>query len=453
MQPLLEQAAARVAGARAATTADADCERAKLCVMHFLACALDGQGLPWSQAVTGMVSSRSSSTAGAATMLGGRVRVAAEDAVFANAVLGQSTLAEDLHLPSLTHPGSMIVPAALAAAEEAKISGRHFLAAVLVGYDVLCGIGTALKTPAFTARGFRPSGVFGPLGAAAAVSVVLDLDAPSAASALAIAGNTSAGLREWAHAGSTDVYVQNGFAARNGFLAAQLAAHGITGPTSVLNGNAGMAKAFAGDETDWEEAARRFIDNRAVREVMFKRYPACSAVQSVLELAVRLHEEHDIDPENVEFVDVFTHRHGLMNPGCDNPGPFSSIGQAQMSNQLGVALALNGEPLDVVGYAGHSRPELARLTRKIRVTEDATFTQVYPGTSAARIEVGFTNGRVVVGRLEDLTALNDVEVISAAYRSLQKTYGSARGAEIHAALQSLERLDSVEDLLTLLREG
>lgn len=206
MKPLLEQAAARVAGASAATPAASDRERVKLCVMHAFACALAGQDLPWSRAAREVGASDASSH-GAATLLGRPDRVAADNAVFANAVSAQSTLAEDLHPPSLTHPGSMVVPAALAAAEITDVSGAQFLSAVMVGYDVLCGVGTALTTPSFVAAGFRPSGVCGSLGAAAAAAALFGLDETSAASAMAIAGSISGGLREWAHSGTTDVYM------------------------------------------------------------------------------------------------------------------------------------------------------------------------------------------------------------------------------------------------------
>lgn len=409
MDDVLTQAAARVVAARDGGVTTAVRERATLCVMHYLTCALNGLDLPWSRAVAGLA--HPVTPASPATMIGAPEGVHGSDAVFANAVFGQSTLAEDVHLPSLAHPGSMVIPAALAAAEQAAASGTALLSAVAAGYDVLCGIGTALKTRAFTERGFRPSGVFGPLGAAAAVSAVLGADQATTASALGIAGNTSAGLREWAHTGSTDVYVHNGFAARNGYLAAQLAGQGISGPPSVLTGAHGMATAYAGGEVDWAQARRSWTSPGALAEISFKRYPVCSGVQAVLELAVAVRRRR-IPPQHIDSVTVFTHRHGKTNPGCDHPGPFHGVSQAQMSNQLAVALALSGRRPDVAGFADHDQPEVADLARRVIVVEDETYTRRYPERSSARLEVRRADGSTVVEELDDATSLSDAEVIA-----------------------------------------
>jgi 2-methylcitrate dehydratase PrpD len=320
----------------------------------------------------------------------------------------------------------------------------------MAGYDVMCGIGSILKTPSFAARGFRPSGVFGPLGAAATAAAIHGLDHQRAVSALAIATGTSAGLREWAHAGTTDVYVQNGFAARNGYTAAQLAAHGITGPKSALDGAAGLGQALVTEAVDWDAAARQFAQTHAVRDVEFKRFPACSAVQGVLELATRIWTRHRIDPAEISTVTVYTHRHGATNPGCDNAGPFSSIGQAQMSNQLGVSLALHGEKLDVNSFARHDDPSVSALARLVDVREDPELTARYPGTVSAKIVIRGT-GRDVTETLDMASSLGNAEIMTFVQDVLDAHFSSRAASEIMDDLQSAEELEDLHHLLALLR--
>ena len=389
MDPL-HRAAERVVAVRPGSE---DLAAAATCVAHHLVCALAARDLPWCRAVTALAGPGTD-----ATLLGDGRTTRAEDAAFANAVLGQSTLAEDLHTPSLVHPGAVVIPAAMALAEEHGRSGAELLTAIVAGYEIAGTFGAAMKTPEFVARGFRPTGVFGVLGAAAAAAVLLRLDVATTESALALAVNMAAGLREWANAGTTDVYVHNGLAARNGILAARLAAAGVTGPPSALTGPAGMAHAYAGGA---DLSTVEFTN--VVHEVEFKRHPTCSAVQTVAELALSMRV-----PDRIDRVTVHTHRHGTTNPGCDHPGPFASVGQAQMSNQLTVALALTRGSLTVADYADPG--PAADLATRVTVVEDPAYTRVYPGRSAARIDVTLTGGRVVTAELADTNPLRAKEV-------------------------------------------
>lgn len=429
MDPL-ELVAERVVTAR---PGGADLAAATTCVAHHLACALAARDLPWCRAVASLTAP------GDATLLGSESGVRPEDAAFANAVLGQSTLAEDLHTPSLVHPGSVVIPAAMALAEQEGRSGAELLAAVVIGYEVAGTLGAALKTAEFAARGFRPSGVFGPLGAAAAAATLLRLGPAETVSALGLAANMAGGLREWAHAGTTDVYVHNGLAARNGLLAARLAAAGVTGPPSALTGAAGMAQAYSGG-ADLSGIAP-FDGVSVVRAVEFKRHPTCSAVQTVAELALSLRVP---GPARIDRVIVHTHRHGRTNPGCDHPGPFAGVGQAQMSNQLTVALALTRGRLTVADYADHARDsEVAGLARRVTVVEDPALTAAYPTARGARIDVHLDDGRVITGRLADPNPLRPTEVL--------ENLGRAAGPGVRRLVEELMSAPSLAPLAGALR--
>src|ERR1700751_1381801 len=173
-------------------------------------------------------------------------------AVQANAAaLANGALAHAFELDSLTrpgagaHPGATVLPPALAITQERGSDGRALIAAFVAGNEVMIRIGRATGHTN-EARGFHAPGTTGPFGSAAAVGRLLRVDAPMMLNALGIAGSTSAGLLEFARSG-TGAMVKRlhlGRAAESGIMAASLAADGFTGPSSVLEGEAGFLKVF-----------------------------------------------------------------------------------------------------------------------------------------------------------------------------------------------------------------
>lgn len=418
-----------------------DVDRARTCLLHFMGCAINGRSLPWSRAAVEVArQSRVGDSARGASVVGEDEFVTVDAAVFANAVLGQSTLAEDVDPASLVHPGSMIMSASLAAAERRDATEQDLLRGIIAGYDVVCSIGTSMKTPEFVRRGLRPSGIFGPFGAAAAVASVWRFSDELTAACLGIAGNTGAGLREWATAGTTDIYFQNGIAARNGYLAAVLAEQGMTGPDTVLEGPSGLTHAVSGGQADWGVLLGMQGAPAAVQGIQFKRYPACSAVQTVLEVAVTLMRRTPIDSGLISHVEVVTHAHGKHNPGCDSVGPWQHAGQAQMSNQLGVAIALTGRPLTVTAYAeAMDDPGVCELARRVSVVEDPAMTAEYPARSEGLIRVHLTDGRTIEESSAVAIPLTDAEARDVFRSAVTESLPSAE--EVGHALSLLENPD------------
>jgi 2-methylcitrate dehydratase PrpD len=106
---------------------------------------------------------------------------------------------EDAHPAG--HVRVVIVPAALAVAEQANASANDLLAAIVVGYEVALRIGRDHVADAST-RGLRSTPLYGVFGAAAATARLLRLDAPTSMHALALAANAAGGLREFVNAGT-----------------------------------------------------------------------------------------------------------------------------------------------------------------------------------------------------------------------------------------------------------
>ena len=77
-----------------------------------------------------------------------------------------------MHRASATHPGTVVLPAALALASTQPVPGDAFLTAVLRGFEVSVRIGEAAG--AMHARLYQATSTCCPFGAAAAAAQLLD---------------------------------------------------------------------------------------------------------------------------------------------------------------------------------------------------------------------------------------------------------------------------------------
>ena len=118
-----------------------------------------------------------------ATMWVDGTRVTRAGAVFANGVpIAVNNQCDSCRM--LTHPGVLIVPAALAIAEGEGRTGQELLTALVAGYEVQCRCSRDF-IPSTPAHGFRASPVYGILGCAATAARLMGLDASQTVNAIA----------------------------------------------------------------------------------------------------------------------------------------------------------------------------------------------------------------------------------------------------------------------------
>ena len=166
--PLAETLARAIHALRYEDLAPEAIAKAKLCFLDLFSSAFSSGDLPWSRQAAALARA-SSRTAGVATIIGTRDAVAPGDAAFANAVLGHGLVRDDMHLGSVSHLGTVIVPTLLALGAEKETSGRDLLTALVAGYEIGGKIGRAILD-VDVSRIFRPTGITGPLAPAAAAA-------------------------------------------------------------------------------------------------------------------------------------------------------------------------------------------------------------------------------------------------------------------------------------------
>ncbi len=231
-----------------------------------------------------------------ATALGLPRRIGAGAAALANGATMHALDFDDTHEVTLVHSSVVVAAAVLAVGEATGASGAEMLAATIGGYEISSRVGLAAPGELHL-KGFHPTSVCGVFAAAAAAARLRGLTAEQTANALGIAGSQASGLMEYLADGSQTKPLHAGWAAHAGVTAAALAAHGATGPASVLEGRFGLLASHLGE---FDEAAltAELGSRWETPLIAFKAYPCCHLSHAVLD-AVR---ESGLGPDGVEEI-------------------------------------------------------------------------------------------------------------------------------------------------------
>lgn len=144
---------------------------------------------------------------------------------------------DDIHLSSMTTPGSIVIPGALAiAAAKPRADADALIDAIVAGYEAMIRLGLALDGPTILYRGIWPTYFAAPFGVAAVAARLFGLDAAQTAHALALALTFAAPGVGHHNAATTSRWLAAGQAARNGLTAAQAARAGFTADLGLLDG-------------------------------------------------------------------------------------------------------------------------------------------------------------------------------------------------------------------------
>jgi hypothetical protein len=218
-------------------------DRAKGVTLQALSSALVAHAMPASRQALALMQEEEAGGGGRATVLCDGAKMTKGGAAFVNAETIFAGGKWDT-FRMLTHPGTAILPAALAAAEVTGASGKIFLAGVVAGYEVMERM-AAQFIPTVMARGFHAGPVFGIFGAAVAAAKIESLDAEQVHGAIAQCVNLAAGNLEGVRSGG--VSLREGGAVRNALLAVALGRRGVRGGDTVLEGEAGFYHSYAGN--------------------------------------------------------------------------------------------------------------------------------------------------------------------------------------------------------------
>ncbi len=287
-------------------------------------------------------------------------------AVFANAVLLSGRVQGDSH--PCGHIGGVMIPAALAAAEQAGASGAELLSAMICGYETALRIGRD-HCADLSLRGFRTTPCYGVFGAAIAGGRIQHFDPPQMRSAIGLAANFAGGLREYVNPGTEESPFQAGFAARNGLHVTDLIACGLVAAPSALHGKAGFYAAFGGARDGYGcRLADELGTHFEFTTVTFKQYPACQFLRGIIRGMANLRAQSPgAVPMKIEL---------RMNPfeadfvGVRFSGPFTTAAQTVMSAPFCAALGWSSGTASFDGLREFDNAQVNELVHKTTVVSD-----------------------------------------------------------------------------------
>lgn len=417
--------------------------RAQHCVLDWLGVTIAGASAPATTILREEALAEGGT--GRATLIGTGERVTRRQAALVNGTGSHVLDYDDVSAAMGGHPSVPVLPALLALAEDADLSGPALLTAFVAGFEAECRVGR-LMAPEHYARGFHATGTVGTFGAAAACAHALGLGEDPWRMALGIAGTQAAGLK--AMFGTMCKPLHAGKAAVNGLDAAVLAARGFTANPAVLD----VPQGFAATQTISADPARALelgIDEFDLPHVLFKFHAACFFTHSSIEGLLALDEEHHFGADDVASVEL------RVPPGhlaaCNILEPKTPL-EGKFSLRFTSALALGRGDVSerAFTWAALSEPDLVSLRDRVSVTADEHRTQV------TEVIVRLVDGRTLNAAVDVSHAVPD-DQLEREWERLRAKFlvlvspvlGDARAHELVDAVAGLPKASSVRRLTSL----
>ena len=382
-------------------------------------------------------------------IVGTASRTSAGSAALANGTAAHALDFDDMCFVSMAHPSAPLVAASLAAGELAGASGDTLLDAYVVGFEIEAVLGRAVN-PSHYGRGWHCTSTLGSIGAAAAAARVLSLDEDATATAIAIGASFAAGLKE--NFGTMVKPLHAGMAARNGVLAALLAAEGFSASDAALDGPQGFVAVTSEGPAALPALLQALGTRWEILEtgITIKLYPSCAATHPMLDALLDLRLEHGFSGPDVEAIEVAVD--AVTPTVLIHSDPRTAL-EAKFSLQYCAAAAAADGHVDIGTFddARLADPELRRLLPRMRMRVEDQLGRNAPSLTQASIEVTLTDGRTLRAEAngargypsrppsrEDL----DAKFRACARRALEPD-------AVEAALEALHRLESIGDVRRL----
>ncbi len=389
---------------------------------------------------------------GQATLIGRGRKTDPVTAALANGTLGYAADFEPHHPEAILHPVAVMIPTALALCEAHGRSGAEALAAVALGCEITYRVSMAMNPRELYARGFHPSAVAGSFGAAAAAAFLLRLDEKQTVRTLGLAALQTSGLLAWQDDPREDARpFQMGLAARNGVMSAMLAEQGFGAPDRIFDGGHVVLDAYSGVAEPGRLTAGLGEVWDGVMELAIKPYPCVSFLHPALDALVRLLEEHDLTPAQIDKISL---RFAEAGAHCVDDNPL----KGHSAQYILPVRAATGRLsfLDLFTDRRKTEPEVARLAASAEVIRDTgAFNDAFPDFYMGEVTLTLTGGRqvsatgkVARGYPEELLSQ---DALDAKFAEVTATVCTAeRQAALARAVAELHDAPDVGTLTTLL---
>lgn len=285
------------------------------------------------------------------------------------------------------HPAAGVFPALWALGQPATLS--ELIQAMAGGYEAMVCI-ASLGNPLFTQRGFHPTGICAPFGAAAAAGILLKFDKERMIAALTLSSSGSCGLMH-AFQEETTQPLHVSHAVRAGLIAALMAKQGFSGDTSILE--RGFFPAYLGHAPHVNSIDYRYFGDRwAIENAYLKPYPGCRHLHPALDAMDQLLTQHDIPSQEIDSIKVETYRVAIET----EIHQIRSRGDAyfNLPYALSVRIILGRADWDAFDVRHLENPKVKGLINKINVCIDEEIDKAYPNKRGARVTLTLKSGEI-----------------------------------------------------------
>lgn len=328
----------------------------------------------------------------ATVLLDGR-RCSAPGAALANGMTIDAMDIHDSYRESLGHAGVHVFPTVLAIGEQLletrgrQVTGREFLAAMVVGYEIACRAAVILHA---TVPDYHTSGAWGAVSSAALYARLHGLDSDQTRHAMGIAeyhGPRSQMMRVIDH--PTMLKDGSGWGAMTGVSAGMLATRGFTGAPAITVESPDVAEY-------WEDLGQRWL----ILEQGFKTHAVCWWAQPAIEGALRIMRDENLSIGEIGRIEVETFDKATR---LAHPRP-TTTEAAQYSLPYPLAAALWNRANSAGGWDGVGPLQLLEgylfdervlaLSDRVALVEAPDLTTRFPGEFLARVRIDTLDGSV-----------------------------------------------------------
>jgi 2-methylcitrate dehydratase PrpD len=321
-----------------------------------------------------------------ATVIQGKKKIPVPHAAFANAACAHALDMDDGHRFAASHPGVVVIPAAIAAAELVGASTKKLITGIVVGYEVMIRIGKAI-TPSSLNRGFHITGITGPFGAAAAAANIMGLTRDETIAAMGMAGLQSAGLIQVNHEveGSMVKPLNPGRAAMSGLLSCILARKGARGPLEIFEGQDGYLKAFA-EGVKPDRLTQELGRDYEISKVYLKLYSACRHAHAPLDAAFEAFRKSEGKIEEIDKIIVETYSAGVRLAGIPH-ATTPSAGRFSIAFSVALALVKGDAGADKYCEDNIRDRSIQDLAGKVELVSSEKWEALYPQKRGATVTI------------------------------------------------------------------
>jgi 2-methylcitrate dehydratase PrpD len=301
---------------------------------------------------------------------------------------------DDTCYDGIVHGSAAVFPAALAANEVSKLSGKNFLLSFIVGSEVEYALGRTVTDHLYY-KGWWNSGLLGCMGAAAGAAKGLRLNKRQAGHAIGIATCFTAGSK--AVFGTPIKPLAMGWAAETGLKAAIFAQNDMVGPDEIFEDSRGFLKLFNDGKAKLDELKK--LGKQYSLEspgTALKIYPVCSAAQAAAEATQDIMRKEQIVSRDVRKVHCEVTPLVKISLIYDRP---ATVAQAQFSMPFAIGSILTFNHIGLKQLTNKCLHHTDMITNMAKVSMSVSSllsgkkeAALYPEASKVKI---FTNdGRV-----------------------------------------------------------